>query len=315
MTTIGIDFGTTNSVISVYGADGPEPLRIDEPPDDWAVLGFDQVMPTILALGPDGKPKFGWAAKTGHGEKIEAVKRLFREEESVVLEGQSFAVEEIATMLFSFMKSQAAAAGVDANQAVVTVPANSRGLARYRTRVCASMAGLEVLALINEPTAAAMAHSLKSSYDQRLMVVDWGGGTLDVTILQASEGIFVEQASKGIQRLGGLDFDARLAQLVLESVPEADQWTPAQKAAFRLSIERAKILLSTQEMTNVVLPTGEVRQVTRERFTAAVQPLVDQVRGPIQQCLTDLRADPDLIDARRPGRWNLQRPRRSRCSQ
>ncbi len=297
MSVVGIDFGTTNSVVAVYGPSGAEALPIDTPPADWASLGFDRVMPTIFGIAPGGEPIFGWAAKTGSEEKIEAVKRLFREEEVVQIGDRTFMVEEVASLLFSHMKRKAQEAGIDPRKCVVTVPANSRGLARFRTKVCAGMGGMEVLALINEPTAAAMAHSARSSFDQRLMVVDWGGGTLDVTILQATEGVFIEQASKGIQQLGGLDFDSRLAKAILESVPDSDRWSGVMRAEFRLAVERAKILLSSQEFTTIALPNGEVRRVTRQDFNDSAQSLVERVRMPIEQCLRDIHGQASDIDA------------------
>ncbi len=297
MNVVGIDFGTTNSVVAVHTPAGAEALTIDTPPADWATLGFDRVMPTIFGINPAGEPVFGWEAKVGSGERIEAVKRLFRDEESVQIGGRTFMVEEVASLLFAHLKRKAQEAGIDPRKCVVTVPANSRGLARFRTKVCAGMGGMEVMALINEPTAAAMAHSAKSSFDQRLMVVDWGGGTLDVTILQAAEGVFIEQASKGIQQLGGLDFDSRLAKAILESVPDADRWSSGMRSQFRLAVERAKILLSSQEFTTVALPNGDVRRVTRQEFSDASRSLVERVRQPIEQCLTDIKANPGDIDA------------------
>lgn len=297
MTCIGIDFGTTNSVVSVHTPSGLETLPIDEPPADWAELGFDKVLPTVFGVGPAREPVFGWAAKKMTQDKVEAVKRLFRDEETVTIGGQSFLVEEIATLLFAHMKRKAQQSGIDPKKCVVTVPANSRGLARYRTKLTAAMAGMEVLALVNEPTAAAMAHSAYASDDQRLLVVDWGGGTLDVTILQATEGIFIEQASKGIQQLGGLDFDARFAATLREGLPESQRWSSAENAEFRLAVERAKVLLSSQEFTNLPLPGGGYRRVERREFEQSVRSLVERVRQPVQQCLRDIAATPSEIDA------------------
>lgn len=297
MTAIGIDFGTTNSVVAAYTSGGPETLEIDTPPGDWADLGFAKVLPTVFGLNHANQPTFGWAAKTSPGEKLEAVKRLFREEETVSLAGQQFVVEEIATMLFAHMKAKAAESGLDAAQVVVTIPANSRGKARYRTKLCAGMAGLEVLALINEPTAAAMAYSARMPYDQRIMVVDWGGGTLDVTILAADSGVFIEQASKGIQQLGGIDFDSRIAQHILQSVAGSSSWSQAEKTAFRLAVERAKIRLSESEVTNIQLPGGEMYRLDRAQMERAIAPLVERVRQPIEQTLRDVNADPSDIDA------------------
>lgn len=297
MTALGIDFGTTNSVVSVYSGNAPETLEIDTPPAEWGALGFGRVLPTVFALAEGDRPVFGWEAKLLPGERLEAVKRLFREEEVVSIGGHQFVVEEIATMLFSHMKRRALDLGVASAQAVVTIPANSRGLARYRTKLTAGMAGMEVLALINEPTAAAMAFSARMPFDQRVMVVDWGGGTLDVTILQADSGVFIEQASKGIQQCGGLDFDNRIAQRVVSTIGDAGTWTPAEKAQFRIAVEMAKIRLSSQDFTNVELPRGGNVRLERSQFEEDARPLVERVRQPIEQTLRDIDADSRAIDA------------------
>lgn len=288
MTSLGIDFGTTNSVVAVRTSSGTEAIRIDEPPMDWANLNFDLVMPTVMAVDDSDQMLFGWAAKLYSGEKLEAVKRLFKEEESAPLGGRTISVEEAATLFFSRLKSNAAAAGIDASSAVVTIPANSRGQARFRTKLCAGMAGLDVGALINEPTAAAMAFSAQNPDCDRLMVVDWGGGTLDVTILESADGVFIEQASKGIQALGGLDFDTRLGQLVLRRAGGGEAWSVGEKAQFRLAVERAKILLSSQEFTVVQLPDGRTVEVSRQEFANECMTLVERVRQPIEQCFSDL---------------------------
>nr|WP_269205168.1 Hsp70 family protein [Motilibacter aurantiacus] len=222
---------------------------------------------------------------------------MFQQEVSVTLNGQEFLVETVATMLFGHMKAKVLESGISADKAVVTVPANSRGLARYRTRLCAQMAKLQVLALINEPTAAAMAYSQRMPFDQRVMVVDWGGGTLDVTILEAQAGVFIEQASKGIQRLGGLDLDARVAQHIAASTPGVDTWNSLERHLFRLAVEKAKVRLSERDFTNVDLPRGGFFRLERAAFDASVHSLVERVRQPIEQTLADLRAAPADIDA------------------
>ncbi len=297
MSSVGIDFGTTNSVVATYSAGRAEALEIDTPPAEWADLGFGRVLPTVMALDAAGRPSFGWEAKMQPGGRLEAVKRLFREEEIVSVGGQTFVVEEVATMLFAHMKRRAVEQGVDATQAVVTIPANSRGLARYRTKLTAGMAGLEVLALINEPTAAAMACSARMPFDQRILVVDWGGGTLDVTILQADSGIFVEQASKGIQQLGGLDFDNTISKMIVSVNPDAAAWTTADKSQFRLNVEKGKIRLSDQEFTNIELPRGGNFRLERAQFNQGARHLIERVRQPIEQTLRDIDADPRDIDA------------------
>lgn len=297
MSAVGIDFGTTNSVVSVFSSGRVEVLPLDTPPADWAELGFDRVLPSVFAIGPDAEPLFGWRAKTQPAGRLEAVKRLFKQDEIAQVGDQTFYVEEVAALLFAHLKRAAAQAGIDVSRAVVTIPANSRGLARFRTKVCAGMAGIEVPVLINEPTAAAMAYGISAAENQTLMVIDWGGGTLDVTILETVDGTFMEQASKGINKLGGMDFDSRLAKAITDTIANADDWSEEERGAFKIAVERAKILLSSQEETHLILPRGEHRRVTRRMFEDAVRPLIERVREPIEQCLADLRQAPSDIDA------------------
>lgn len=296
MASIGIDFGTTNSVVAQYASGSLSVLSIDEPPADWAALGFDRVLPTVFGRGDNGEPIFGWAAKQRPGS-LAAVKRLLRAEEVADVDGTEFVVEEIATMIFGHLRRAAATQGVSFDQAVVTVPANSRGVARHRTKLAAGMAGVQVMALINEPTAAAMAYSMKAAHEETMLVVDWGGGTLDVTVLRNIDGVFMEQASKGIQRLGGLDFDSALSRLVLETVSDSSSWSAGDRAGFRLDIERAKIQLSSSEQVSIPIPGNEYRQVTRSMFEHAIRAQVERVREPMEQCMADIGAQKSDIDA------------------
>lgn len=299
MSTVGIDFGTSNSVVAAWSPGGAEVLSIDSPQGQWERYGFDRIMPSVFAEGPGGEARFGWEAKRSHTGRFEAVKRLFatRQESMADDAGSVFAVEEISTMLFGHLKRRAAEQGVDADQAVITVPANSRGLARHRTKICAGMAGFGVLALINEPTAAAMAYAARNPGDQQLLVFDWGGGTLDVTILKSVDGVFLEEASKGLPTKGGLDFDTRLRKLVLETVPDSSSWTPADRRRFDLDVELAKVQLSSSEYTVIQLPGGESRRITRGMFEEAVAPLIEEARRPIEQCLRDIGAGSGSIDS------------------
>lgn len=291
----GIDFGTTNSVLARTTGLGVETVPLDDKlPIEWASLGFDHVLPSVIAFdGAD--PIFGWEAKRRHRGKLEAVKRLFATEESVTIDGRELKVEVAAATFFRHIQQQAAAAGIASrlDRAVVTIPANSRGLARYRTKLSAGLAGMEVLALINEPTAAAMAYAQAIGQNQRILVFDWGGGTLDVTVLQAFDGVFIEQASKGVQRLGGLDIDAAFLRAVLPGVPGSSAWTDDVLADFRLDLERAKIELSRGTTARVELPTGSYHTVTRALLEEAIAPLVQRTREPVDTCLRD---SPGRID-------------------
>jgi molecular chaperone DnaK len=299
MATIGIDFGTTNSVLAIWNTAGSQLVEIDDLPIKWAPYGFDGVFPTVMAKDENNRLTFGWEAKTKGVGTFNAVKRLFATQSDVALnnEGDAIDVEEVATMLFAEMRRRALTSGAVVDRAVITVPANSKGRARHRTKVCAGMAGFEVLALINEPTAAAMAYAQKHPEARRMMVFDWGGGTLDVTILRSVDGVFIEETSSGLPRSGGLDFDARLRKIVEESVPGLEALNPTERELLRNEIELAKIRLSTAEETSVELPGGKSLRVTRARFEQEVMPLIEESRIPIERCLKELGVGAGSFDA------------------
>lgn len=296
MSAIGIDFGTTNSVVAVHAGGTTDVLPIDSPPLEWANLGFDRVLPSVLGHSTDGDATFGWEAKYQGENRLEAVKRLFATEDTVRIGNADYSVELAASLLFARLRKGSQDAGVDFDRAVVTIPANSRGLARFRTKLCAGLAGIDVAALLNEPTAAAMAHSINAKEDQNILVFDWGGGTLDVTVLETVAGVFIERASKGIQRSGGLDLDNLFAAAVLPRFAGSDRWDGAQRADFRRRIEYAKVQLSTQRETAINLAGGETESVTRQELEDAIALKIQETRQPIDQCLKDLGIDAKGID-------------------
>src|SRR5437773_9278201 len=162
--------------------------------------------PSIVTLRRDGTLAFGQEAKENFDEQrsIRSIKRILGTPTRVPLVGQNLRTEQIAVMLFSLLKKDAEQyLGEPFGKAVVTIPANSKGLARHATKLCAGAAGLQVLTLINEPTAAAICYGLDARAEQTILVYDFGGGTLDVTVLRIHHGIFEEVASKGVGRLGG----------------------------------------------------------------------------------------------------------------
>ena len=296
MTSFGLDFGTTNSVLAHYDGTHVEVVSIDEPPVEWDRLGFARLLPSVIGVADHGDLSFGWKAKVQSTNKLEAVKRLFKNSDAIRIGNREFLIEEPAAMFFSHLKRAASQTGLELNRAVVTIPANSRGLARYRTRLCAGLAGIEVSALLNEPTAAAMAHSIKASLDQTIVVFDLGGGTLDVTVLETVEGVFIERASKGIQQLGGIDFDKVFEESLCTGIPASRNWDEAARGQFRLEVERAKIVLSSDDETNLRLPEGEYMTVTRDQFETATRELVERTREPIDQCMRDLDIRPGDFD-------------------
>src|SRR3954466_10711532 len=198
---IGIDFGTSNSVVANFQYGQAEVVPNHEG-QKWT--------PSVVTLRQNGTLAFGQEAKENFDENrsIRSIKRILGTPERVPLVGQNLRPEQIAVMLFSLLKRDGEAAIKEAiSEAVVTIPANSKGLARHATKLCAGAAGLRVLTLINEPTAAAICYGLDARAEQNILVYDFGGGTLDVTILRAHHGVFEEISSKGIGRLGGDDID------------------------------------------------------------------------------------------------------------
>jgi molecular chaperone DnaK len=244
MAYIGIDFGTSNSVVANFQYGQAEVIPNHEG-QKWT--------PSIVTLRRDGSLSFGQEAKENFDEKrsIRSIKRILGTPERVPLVGQNLRTEQIAVMLFSLLKRDAEQAlGETFTNAVVTIPANSKGLARHATKLCAGAAGMKVLTLINEPTAAAICYGLNAQDDQTVLVYDFGGGTLDVTVLRIHHGLFEEISSKGIGKLGGDDLDAVLANQLAKRFEQKhgyDILNSPYKQQFMLAVEKAKIELSTQQ--------------------------------------------------------------------
>src|SRR6266540_3391237 len=244
MPYIGIDFGTSNSVVANFQYGQAEVVPNHEG-QKWT--------PSIVTMRRDGTLAFGQEAKENFDEQrsIRSIKRILGTPERVPLVGQNLRTEQVAVMLFSLLKKDAEQfLGESFGKAVVTIPANSKGLARHATKLCAGAAGLQVLTLINEPTAAAICYGLNTQQDQTVLVYDFGGGTLDVTILRIHHGVFEEISSKGIGKLGGDDLDAALAQVIAERFWRKtgfDVMNSYYRQPFMLAVERAKIELSTQD--------------------------------------------------------------------
>ena len=294
MAAIGIDFGTTNCVVSVFENGEISTVRIGEPPLEWGELGHDLLFPSVFGLDDQNKPLFGWEAKLlPPRQKIEAIKRFFFAEEHAMVGNESFTLNEISTYLFAQLrKSAALESGVHFDKSVVTIPANSRGNARKRTKTCAGMANIKVLALINEPTAAAMAAT--KGQTETVMVVDWGGGTLDVTVLETRNNRFVERTSAGVSTLGGVDFDTAIMGWLSDTLEEIRNYSQAEKGFLRLEAERAKILLSTEQEVSIRLPRGESVRLSRLKFEELIRPLLQRAREPVERCLADV-AEADML--------------------
>src|SRR4051812_18084364 len=241
MPYIGIDFGTSNSVVANFQY-GQADVVPNAEGQKWT--------PSVVTMRRDGSLAFGQEAKENFEEErsIRSIKRILGSGERVPFVGQNLRTEQIATMLFTKLKMDAQKALNDNfTKAVVTIPANSKGLARHATKLCAGAAGLQVLTLINEPTAAAICYGLDSHAEQTVLVYDFGGGTLDVTILKVHHGIFEEVGSKGVGKLGGDDLDDALAAYLADRFEQKtgyDILHSPYATPFMMAVERAKIALS-----------------------------------------------------------------------
>ncbi len=289
MPYIGIDFGTSNCVVANFQFGQAEVLPNQEG-GRWT--------PSVVTLRRDGTLAFGQEAKENFDENrsIRSVKRLLGTPERVPLVGQNLRTEQIAVMLFSLLKRDAEARlGESFHKAVVTIPANSKGLARHATKLCAGAAGLQVLTLINEPTAAAICYGLDAREEQTVLVYDFGGGTLDVTILKVHHGIFEEISSKGIQKLGGDDVDMELARYLGQRFQQQhgfDILNSPYRQRFLLACEQAKIQLSSDPLVVVrkaeIVPERHLSledEIDRATFERVIMPLVVRSGEAIDEAL------------------------------
>src|ERR1041385_7992391 len=289
MAYIGIDFGTSNSVVANFQFGNAEVITNKEG-HKWT--------PSVVTLRRDGSLAFGQEAKENFDEQrsIRSIKRILGTPERVPLVGQNLRTEQIAVMLFSLLKRDAEAAVKEPIQkAVVTIPANSKGLARHATKLCAGAAGMQVLTLINEPTAAAICYGLNAQEDQTVLVYDFGGGTLDVTILRIHHGLFEEISSKGIGKLGGDDLDLLLGNVIAKRFQDKtgyDILNSPYKQQFMLAVEKAKIDLSSHE--TVVARKAELgpekhlsleEEIDRQSFEREIMPLVTKSGQAIDEAL------------------------------
>lgn len=289
MAYVGIDFGTSNCVVACFDQGRPMvvPNREGRPST-----------PSVVTIRPDGTVAFGREAREAFDERrsVRSIKRLLGMPERLLLAGHRFRVEQIATMLFARLKADAERhLGEPVSRAVVTIPANSKGLARYATRLCAQAAGLQVLTLINEPTAAAIRYGIDARQNQTVLVYDFGGGTLDVTVLRVHHGIFEEIGSKGISRLGGDDLDLALGRVVAERFRRKtgyDLLGSPQHQRFLMAVEQAKVALSS--FPKAVVRARDLVQerglsleeeVDRAAFERAAQSLIERSGVAVDEAL------------------------------
>jgi molecular chaperone DnaK len=300
MPYIGIDFGTSNSVVADFQFGKPVVLPNHE---------GQSATPSVVTLRRDGSLAFGQEAKENFdaNRSIRSIKRVLGSGQRVAVAGQELRPEQVAVMLFSLLKRDAETVlRQPIQKAVVTIPANSKGLARHATKLCAGAAGLQVLTLINEPTAAAICYGLDSHAEQTVLVYDFGGGTLDVTILRVHHGVFEEIGSKGIGKLGGDDLDEALAAYLADRFQQKtgyDVLGSPYRTPFLMAVERAKIALSG-ELTTVAWAPNLVpdRQLSlqepleRVEFERVIMPFVLQSGTAIEEALDRANLKPRDVD-------------------
>ncbi|WP_440082280.1 Hsp70 family protein [Streptosporangium sp. LJ11] len=294
----GIDFGTTNSVVAQWNGIEVEvlDLDIDHLDSDWFYPSFESLFPSVAgqsALRPG--ILYGWEAKLRSQHVIEACKRMLKSEGGLQIGARRFPATTVAAGVFSAMRERARSRLTEIDSSVITVPANAKGGARFRTRAAATAAGIQVKALLNEPTAAALAYTHYIQQNGTIMVFDWGGGTIDVTVLEHIDGFFHEKASRGITQLGGIEIDERIRDLIIRKNGRVPELSTAEERNFALAVERTKIRLSVEESVLVNVGSRTV-QVTRDEIESVIGDLVERALQPIRMCLNDLGIDPIEID-------------------
>lgn len=297
--SVGIDFGTSNCSISVFDSGlRTIPIGSNLPPS-WSFEFFENTFPSVFAFN-EGDYLFGWQAKVSNKDVVAAVKRVLTGHEIIKLGSRQFSADAIAALLFQSLREMAEIYEVDASEAVVTIPSNVSARARHRTKKAAGQAGIRVKALIKEPTAAAIAYVYKTQEKpESLLVFDWGGGTVDATLLDSTDDFYDERVSVG-QPVGGIEIDRRLGILVTNKLKRHVEYKGNDADVFKLSLERLKInLCATKDETEevpIVLPDGVEVTVTRKEFEKDIHFLVESAISPVKRILDTLKLFPEQID-------------------
>ena len=305
---IGIDLGTTNSCVAVM--EGGKPTVI-------ANAEGDRTTPSVVAYTKDGERLVGKVAKrqaiVNHDNTVISIKREMGTNYKVKLNGKEYTPQEISAMILSKLKTDAESyLGEKVSQAVITVPAYFNDSQRQATKDAGKIAGLEVLRIINEPTAAALAYGLDKgeNKNQKILVYDLGGGTFDVSILEIGDNVFEVLSTNGNTRLGGDDFDNRIIDFLVEKFKEENAGMDLSKdklAMQRLkeAAEKAKIDLSATPMTTISLPfiTADANgpkhlevELSRAKFDALTEDLVKETTECCTKALADAKLTTSQID-------------------
>jgi len=303
---VGIDLGTTNSVVSVLEAGEPTVIPNAE---------GGRTTPSVVGFSKSDEVLVGEVAKrqaiTNPDRTIRSVKRHMGETNwSVNIDGKKYNPQEISARILQKLKRDAESyLGDTVTQAVITVPAYFDDAQRTATKEAGQIAGLEVLRIINEPTAAALAYGLDKEEEQTVLVFDLGGGTFDVSVLEISEGIFQVKSTSGNTHLGGDDWDQRVISWLVKTFKDTEGVDlGADKMALQRlqeAAEKAKVELSSVQETTINLPfitatdTGPKHldlKLTRAKFQELTADLVDACRGPFEQAISDAGLTQSKID-------------------
>ncbi|MGY1722605.1 molecular chaperone DnaK [Blastococcus sp. SYSU DS0533] len=303
---VGIDLGTTNSAVAVL--DGGDPTVI--PNSEGG-----RTTPSVVAFGRTGEVLVGEVAKrqavTNAARTIRSVKRHMGTDWSIDVDGKRYTAQEISARVLQKLKRDAEAyLGEPVTQAVITVPAYFDDAQRTATKEAGTIAGLEVLRIINEPTAAALAYGLdKDAKDETVLVFDLGGGTFDVSVLEIGDGVFEVKSTAGDTRLGGDDWDQAVIDWLVGTFRAAEgvdlSKDPMAMQRLKEAAERAKIDLSGTTQTQTTLPyitaTAEGPKhldvaLTRATFQELTRALLERCRGPFERAVRDAGLTPDRID-------------------
>ena len=302
---IGIDLGTTNSCVAVM--EGGEPTVI-------ANAEGMRTTPSVVAFAKNGERLVGQNAKnqaiTNPDRTVISIKRDMGTDKRIEIDGKKYSPEEISAFILMKLKTDAEAfLGEKVTQAVITVPAYFSDSQRQATKDAGKIAGLEVLRIINEPTAAALAYGVDKESEQKIMIYDLGGGTFDVSILEIGDGVCEVLATSGNNRLGGDDFDDKIINWMADQFKASNGIDLKQDSMayqrLKEAAEKAKKDLSGVLSTNINLPfitadaTGPKHldlTLTRAEFNKMTADLVEKTMGPVKQALSDAGLKPSDIN-------------------
>jgi molecular chaperone DnaK len=302
---VGIDLGTTNSVIAVMEGSSPTIIPNSE---------GGRTTPSVVAFTKTGERLVGQLAKrqavTNPDRTISSIKRYMGTDHTVKIDGKDYTPQEISAMILQKLVNDASTyLGERVTKAVITVPAYFNDAQRQATKDAGRIAGLEVPRIVNEPTAAALAYGLESKEHETVLVWDLGGGTFDISILEVSEGLFEVKATKGDTHLGGDDYDKRIVDWLVAEFRKTEgiDLTPDRQAMQRLTeaAEKAKIELSSRVETQINLPFITANQsgpkhldmtLTRAKFEELTNDLTDRCVQPFRDATADAGIEPKDID-------------------